>query len=65
MADAFNKGAVGAGELARILPAVTDELCKRARKQSAYEASAIALCATRSMITVSTMVSSNMANMPM
>lgn len=29
MVDAFNKGAVGCGELAKILPAVTDELWKR------------------------------------
>lgn len=29
MVDAFNKGAAGCGELAKILPAVTDELWKR------------------------------------
>ena len=29
MVDAFNKGATGCGELAKILPAVTDELWKR------------------------------------
>ena len=28
MVDAFNKGAAGCGELAKILPAVTDELWK-------------------------------------
>lgn len=29
MVDAFNKGATGCGELAKILPAITDELWKR------------------------------------
>ena len=29
MIDAFNKGATGNGELAKILPAITDELWKR------------------------------------
>ena len=29
MLNAFNKGATGSGELAKILPAITDELWKR------------------------------------